>query len=212
MKLLPNSLPVTTTIQRKQVLYLSVVEASWTYNTNLTDYNSAKQVEAAGIEQEFNYVWGKKAKELFLNTYGNFTDLELKKVIESIWTLGVANLVESERNQVDACRRAPTSGGIPPLMSPVREAEVRGEASRTRRHHEVTSHAEGAGVLDTSGRKLIQWRAQPFLYKIRQQRGVAGPALQTEMTEPAVDPELLMPAPKMSEDTQAAGVPRVLEE
>ncbi|XP_077108784.1 angiotensin-converting enzyme isoform X2 [Ranitomeya variabilis] len=84
----------------EQVLYLSV-EASWTYNTNLTDYNSAKQVEAAGIEQEFNYVWGKKAKELFLNTYGNFTDLELKKVIESIWTLGVANLAESERNQTN---------------------------------------------------------------------------------------------------------------
>ncbi|CAJ0932196.1 unnamed protein product [Ranitomeya imitator] len=91
----------------EQVLYLSV-EASWTYNTNLTDYNSAKQVEAAGIEQEFNYVWGKKAKELFLNTYGNFTDLELKKVIESIWTLGVANLVESERNQVSATPSSPT--------------------------------------------------------------------------------------------------------
>ncbi|CAJ0961658.1 unnamed protein product [Ranitomeya imitator] len=58
------------------------------------------------------------------------------------------------------------------------EAEVRGEASRSRRHRVRCCPVSGC------------W---------------------TEMTEPAVDPELLMPAPKMSEDTQAAGVPRVLE-
>ncbi|XP_075701161.1 angiotensin-converting enzyme isoform X2 [Rhinoderma darwinii] len=74
------------------------VEASWTYNTNLTDYNAAQQVQAAGMEQEFNSAWGLKAKELFNETYSAFTDPQLKKVINSIWTLGVANLNESERS------------------------------------------------------------------------------------------------------------------
>lgn len=81
----------------EQVFFMSV-EASWSYNTNLTEYNAAQQVQAAGTEQEFNSAWGLKAKELFNETYNSFNNSELKKVIESIWTLGVANLNETERS------------------------------------------------------------------------------------------------------------------
>ncbi|XP_056404141.1 angiotensin-converting enzyme isoform X2 [Hyla sarda] len=84
-----------------EVMFSKSVQASWTYNTNITEYNSAQQVLAAGEEQEFNAAWGLKAKELFHDTYSNFTDPQLKKVIESIWTLGVANLNETARNRTN---------------------------------------------------------------------------------------------------------------
>ncbi|CAI9581972.1 unnamed protein product [Staurois parvus] len=79
----------------EQIFYKSV-EASWTYNTNLTEHNSQLQVQASLEEQEFNEIWGQKAKQLFNETHANFSD-GLKKIIDSIWTLGASNLNSSDR-------------------------------------------------------------------------------------------------------------------
>ncbi|XP_069808556.1 angiotensin-converting enzyme [Dendropsophus ebraccatus] len=84
-----------------EIVFFSSVEASWTYNTNITEYNSAQQVLAAGEEQTFNAAWGERAKELFNETFHTFTDPQLKKVIESIWTLGVANLNVTQRDRIN---------------------------------------------------------------------------------------------------------------
>lgn len=78
------------------ILYKSV-EASWTYNTNLTEHNSQLQVQASLEEQEFNEVWGQKAKDLFNKTFDTFKDAQLQKIINSIWTLGASNLNASDR-------------------------------------------------------------------------------------------------------------------
>lgn len=82
-----------------ELMFYKSVEASWTYNTNLTEYNSQLQVNASLEEQEFNEIWGKKAKELFTESYKNFTDTQLKKIIDSIWTLGASNLNLDDRKQ-----------------------------------------------------------------------------------------------------------------
>ncbi|XP_018410702.1 PREDICTED: angiotensin-converting enzyme isoform X3 [Nanorana parkeri] len=82
-----------------ELIFFKSVEASWTYNTNLTEYNSQLQVEASLEEQEFNEIWGEKAKELFTTSYQNFTDTQLKKIIDSIWTLGASNLNITDRTE-----------------------------------------------------------------------------------------------------------------
>ncbi|XP_063315425.1 angiotensin-converting enzyme [Pelobates fuscus] len=82
----------------EKVIYLST-EASWNYNTNLTDHNRELQVAASLEEQEFSEVWGQKAKELFNATYDTFGDPQLKKIINSIWTLGASNLPLVEREE-----------------------------------------------------------------------------------------------------------------
>uniref|UniRef100_A0A8C5N3T6 Angiotensin-converting enzyme n=1 Tax=Leptobrachium leishanense TaxID=445787 RepID=A0A8C5N3T6_9ANUR len=82
----------------ENIFYMST-EASWTYNTNITRHNSQLQVAASLEEQEFNEAWGKKAKELFSDTYDTFTDPQLKKIINSIWTLGASNLPLKEREE-----------------------------------------------------------------------------------------------------------------
>ncbi|KAM8945786.1 angiotensin-converting enzyme [Pelodytes ibericus] len=82
----------------ERIFYIST-EASWDYNTNLTDYNSQLQINASLEEQEFNEIWGSKAKELFNETYEGFTDTQLKKIINSIWTLGASNLPLVEREE-----------------------------------------------------------------------------------------------------------------
>ncbi|KAM9296895.1 LOW QUALITY PROTEIN: angiotensin-converting enzyme [Gastrophryne carolinensis] len=82
-----------------ELVFYKSVEASWTYNTNLTDYNSQQQIAASLEEQEFNEVWGKKAKELFNSTFETFTDPQLKKIIDSIWTLGASNLNLADRTE-----------------------------------------------------------------------------------------------------------------
>ncbi|KAG8447001.1 hypothetical protein GDO86_014445 [Hymenochirus boettgeri] len=74
-------------------------EASWTYNTNLTDHNSQLQIEASLEEQAFNEAWGKKAKELFNDVWANFSDPSLKKIIDSIRTLGTSNLDLAKRKE-----------------------------------------------------------------------------------------------------------------
>lgn len=48
-------------------------------------------------EQEFNELWGKKAKEVFNETYNSFNDTQLKKIIDSIRTLGASNLNATDR-------------------------------------------------------------------------------------------------------------------
>ncbi|XP_075033464.1 angiotensin-converting enzyme [Mixophyes fleayi] len=82
----------------EEVVFKSV-EASWMYNTNLTDYNSQLQIQASLEEQEFNEAWGKKAKELFSETSKNFTDPQLQKIINSISSLGASNLNISARTE-----------------------------------------------------------------------------------------------------------------
>ncbi|XP_053309980.1 angiotensin-converting enzyme [Spea bombifrons] len=82
----------------ERIFYIST-EASWDYNTNLTDYNSQRQINASLEEQEFNEIWGSKAKELFNDTFASFNDSQLKKIITSIWTLGASNLALGEREE-----------------------------------------------------------------------------------------------------------------
>ncbi|XP_072270719.1 angiotensin-converting enzyme [Pyxicephalus adspersus] len=82
-----------------ELIFYKSVEASWTYNTNITEHNSQQQITASLEEQAFNEVWGHKAKELFTETYKNFTDEQLKKIINSIWTLGASNLNLTARTE-----------------------------------------------------------------------------------------------------------------
>lgn len=58
------------------------------------------QVQASLEEQNFTEVWGKKAKELYGNIWSNFSDLQLRKIIGSIQTLGPSNLPLEKREQV----------------------------------------------------------------------------------------------------------------
>lgn len=58
------------------------------------------QVQASLVEQEFTELWGKKAKELYGNTWNDFSDPQLRKIIGSIQTLGPSNLPLEEREQV----------------------------------------------------------------------------------------------------------------
>lgn len=65
-------------------------------------YDSLK-VQASLEEQEFNEVWGQKAKDLFNKTFDTFKDAQLQKIINSIWTLGASNLNASDRLEVSVC-------------------------------------------------------------------------------------------------------------
>ncbi|XP_019379146.1 PREDICTED: angiotensin-converting enzyme isoform X3 [Gavialis gangeticus] len=81
------------------IVMFKSVSASWTYNTNLTDFNSNLQIMASLEEQNFTEAWGKKAKELYGPIFRNFTDPQLKKIIGSIQTLGPSNLPMNKREQ-----------------------------------------------------------------------------------------------------------------
>lgn len=85
----------------EQVIFQSTV-ASWAYDTNMTEENARLQEEAELIWQEFAEVWGKKAKELFDAIRQNFTDSKLRRVIETIRTLGPANLPLARRQQYNS--------------------------------------------------------------------------------------------------------------
>ncbi|XP_068611055.1 angiotensin-converting enzyme [Brachionichthys hirsutus] len=80
----------------EEVLFYSV-SASWDYNTNLTDHNSALQVNASLEEQAFSSAWGLKAKDVF--TPDLLTDPQDIKLMEKIKLLGVANLPLVEREK-----------------------------------------------------------------------------------------------------------------
>ncbi|XP_028675845.1 angiotensin-converting enzyme [Erpetoichthys calabaricus] len=105
---LPNDYPKTEEGARnftkdynasaEAVLFRSV-SASWEYNTNLTEYNQIKQIDASSDEQNFTEIWGKKAKELFDDIRDTFTDEQLKKIISKIRILGPANLPEDKRKE-----------------------------------------------------------------------------------------------------------------
>lgn len=82
-----------------ETVFFQSVSASWTYNTNLTDFNAQGQINASLLEQEFIEAWGKRAKESFGTIWENFTDIQLKKIIGSIQTLGPANLPLEKRQQ-----------------------------------------------------------------------------------------------------------------
>lgn len=58
------------------------------------------QIMASLEEQNFTEAWGKKAKQLYGPIFRNFTDLQLKKIIGSIQTLGPSNLPMNKREQV----------------------------------------------------------------------------------------------------------------
>ncbi|XP_051035002.1 angiotensin-converting enzyme isoform X2 [Phodopus roborovskii] len=85
----------------EQVMFQSTA-ASWAYYTNITQENARLQEEAELIGQEFDEVWGKKAKELFDPIWQNFTDSKLRRVIETIRTLGPANLPLAQRQQYNS--------------------------------------------------------------------------------------------------------------
>ncbi|KAJ1136665.1 hypothetical protein NDU88_003080 [Pleurodeles waltl] len=82
-----------------EIIMFNSVSASWNYNTNLTEHNQQLQISASLIEQEFSEAWGKKAKELFNATFQNFANQDLKKIIESVQTLGASNLPLPQREQ-----------------------------------------------------------------------------------------------------------------
>ncbi|NXE84768.1 ACE enzyme, partial [Cochlearius cochlearius] len=82
-----------------EIVLFKSVSASWNYYTNLTRENAALQVEASLEEQNFTELWGKKAKELYGNTWSNFSDPRLKRIIGSIQTLGPSNLPLEKREQ-----------------------------------------------------------------------------------------------------------------
>ncbi|XP_067869242.1 angiotensin-converting enzyme [Heterodontus francisci] len=93
------SLFVSDYNQTAEIVYFKSVSASWDYNTNLTDYNQQKQINASLEEQEFVEAWAKKAKELFDNIKDNFNDTSLTKIINQINILGPANLLPDERKK-----------------------------------------------------------------------------------------------------------------
>ncbi|XP_054851332.1 angiotensin-converting enzyme [Eublepharis macularius] len=80
-----------------EAVFFESTSASWEYNTNLTDYNSQKQIEASLNEQEFIEAWGQKAKDSYGSIWQNFSDPQLKKIISSIQTLGPSNLPVDKR-------------------------------------------------------------------------------------------------------------------
>ncbi|XP_078079873.1 angiotensin-converting enzyme [Mustelus asterias] len=82
-----------------ETMYFKSVSASWDYNTNLTEYNQQKQINASLEEQNFVELWASKAKELFNDIKNNFTDKTLTKLINNIGILGAANLPLNERKQ-----------------------------------------------------------------------------------------------------------------
>lgn len=83
----------------EEVFYFST-EASWNYNTNLTDHNSQLQVSASLEEQAFTEAWGLKAKATFSDSLlETFTNPDLKKIIKKINVLGPANLPTPERER-----------------------------------------------------------------------------------------------------------------
>ncbi|KAF2982124.1 hypothetical protein EK904_009087 [Melospiza melodia maxima] len=57
------------------------------------------QVAASLEEQNFTEIWGKKAKELYGDSWSNFSDPQLRKIIGSIQTLGPSNLPLEMREQ-----------------------------------------------------------------------------------------------------------------
>lgn len=78
-------------------------EASWTYNTNLTEHNSKQQVLANLEEQAFAEAWGQKAKDTFTDAIMNtFRNPDLKKIIKKINILGPANLPTAEREKYNS--------------------------------------------------------------------------------------------------------------
>ncbi|XP_062859441.1 angiotensin-converting enzyme [Trichomycterus rosablanca] len=78
-------------------------QASWTYNTNLTEYNSQQQVRANLDKQEFTEAWGQVAKSTFPDSLmDKFTDPDLKNLIKKINVLGPANLPTAERERYNS--------------------------------------------------------------------------------------------------------------
>ncbi|XP_051894867.1 angiotensin-converting enzyme isoform X2 [Pristis pectinata] len=79
-----------------EIVLFKSVSASWDYNTNLTEYNQQKQINASLEEQEFVEAWAKKAKE-FDDVKNKFNDTTLIKLLNKIRILSSANLPPSER-------------------------------------------------------------------------------------------------------------------
>ncbi|KAA0725565.1 Angiotensin-converting enzyme [Triplophysa tibetana] len=82
----------------EEVFYFST-EASWNYNTNLTEHNSKQQVIASLEEQEFTEAWGQKAKDTFSDSFIETLNPEVQKILSKIKVLGPANLPTAERER-----------------------------------------------------------------------------------------------------------------
>uniref|UniRef100_A0A8C6WKM3 Angiotensin-converting enzyme n=1 Tax=Neogobius melanostomus TaxID=47308 RepID=A0A8C6WKM3_9GOBI len=82
----------------EEVLFYSV-SASWTYNTNLTDYNSQLQVNASMDKQAFSEAWGQRAKETFTKDVLESLDKQDRKLYDKIVVLGPANLPPVAREE-----------------------------------------------------------------------------------------------------------------
>ncbi|XP_051014842.1 angiotensin-converting enzyme [Acomys russatus] len=85
----------------EQVMFLGM-EASWAYDTNITEENARIQEETALITQEFTRVWGTKAKKLYNHIWENFTDPKLRRIMKEIRTLGPANLPLAQQQQYNS--------------------------------------------------------------------------------------------------------------
>ncbi|XP_069761237.1 angiotensin-converting enzyme isoform X3 [Narcine bancroftii] len=81
----------------EKILFSSVL-ASWNYNTNLTEYNQEKQINASMVEQEFVEAWAMKAKE-FDGIRDKINDTQLIKLLNLTRILGSANLSPDERKK-----------------------------------------------------------------------------------------------------------------
>ncbi|XP_038634663.1 angiotensin-converting enzyme [Scyliorhinus canicula] len=82
-----------------EITFFKSISASWDYNTNLTQYNQQKQINASLELLDFKELWANSAKQLFDNIKDNFTDKTLTKRINSIRILGSANLDPKDRKQ-----------------------------------------------------------------------------------------------------------------
>ncbi|XP_063076692.1 angiotensin-converting enzyme [Engraulis encrasicolus] len=83
----------------EEVFFFSV-SASWNYNTNLTDHNSALQVAASLEEQAFGEAWGLTAKAIYTDPVLNtFVDPVKVKLIKKIKLIGAGNLALPDRER-----------------------------------------------------------------------------------------------------------------
>ncbi|KAA0725566.1 Angiotensin-converting enzyme [Triplophysa tibetana] len=82
----------------EEVFYLST-EASWNYNTDMTEHHSKQQMIASLENQEFTEAWAQKAKDTFSDSFIETLNPEVQKILSKIKVLGSANLPTAERER-----------------------------------------------------------------------------------------------------------------
>ncbi|XP_005811758.1 angiotensin-converting enzyme-like [Xiphophorus maculatus] len=78
-------------------VYFNLVSASWSYNSNLTEFNSRLQVAASLVYQNFSEAWGMKAKQIFSKEVLKSLSEKDRRLIAGVKFLGSANLPQAER-------------------------------------------------------------------------------------------------------------------